>query len=181
MADTLRTKSAVLSLLADNNVGAISPQDIRDTVISLLNDHGQLYQAGTPAATTISTQDTWTLANIVTPTLLGGPERFDNPSGHRLRYTGGETRRFNVMVFGALSLTTPAHDLSVGIARNGSIQTQANNKLSVVTGINFAAFCLGGQIALGSNDYVELYLQNNTNTDNITVEQMSMFAQGMLV
>ncbi len=35
MADTLRTLSALLALLADNTSGAISPQDLRDFLVSV--------------------------------------------------------------------------------------------------------------------------------------------------
>lgn len=35
MADTIRTKNALLALFADNNVGAISEQDLRDFVVSI--------------------------------------------------------------------------------------------------------------------------------------------------
>lgn len=35
MPDTIRTKSAVLALLADNTSGDISPQDLRDGIVSL--------------------------------------------------------------------------------------------------------------------------------------------------
>lgn len=41
MADTVRTKSAVLTLFADNVVGNISPQHLRDFVVSVWNDLSQ--------------------------------------------------------------------------------------------------------------------------------------------
>ena len=41
MADTVRTLSAVLALLTDNTAGEISPQDLRDAIISC-------YQGPTP-------------------------------------------------------------------------------------------------------------------------------------
>jgi hypothetical protein len=37
MADTFRTKSALLALLADNTAGDISAQDFRDVLVSLIN------------------------------------------------------------------------------------------------------------------------------------------------
>ncbi len=40
MADTKRTQTEILSLLADNTSGAISPQDMRDTVVSMRANQG---------------------------------------------------------------------------------------------------------------------------------------------
>ena len=40
MADTERTQTEILALLADNTAGAISPQDIRDSVVSARANEG---------------------------------------------------------------------------------------------------------------------------------------------
>jgi hypothetical protein len=40
MADTERTQTEILALLADNSAGAISPQDIRDSVVSARANQG---------------------------------------------------------------------------------------------------------------------------------------------
>jgi hypothetical protein len=40
MADTERTQTEILALLADNTVGAISPQDMRDSVVSARANEG---------------------------------------------------------------------------------------------------------------------------------------------
>jgi hypothetical protein len=37
MADTQRTRAAILALFADNETGQISPQDLRDFVVTLMN------------------------------------------------------------------------------------------------------------------------------------------------
>jgi hypothetical protein len=42
MADTQRTLSAILALLADNSSGAISPQDLRDAVVSIFANYGDV-------------------------------------------------------------------------------------------------------------------------------------------
>ncbi len=43
MADTIRTISALQTILADNATGDISPQDVRDMLVSLANAYQQLY------------------------------------------------------------------------------------------------------------------------------------------
>jgi len=56
MADTIRTRSAILTLLADNTTRAISPQDVRDAVVSMHGVYGGLYvQDGSTAQNANST------------------------------------------------------------------------------------------------------------------------------
>ena len=43
MADTIRTVAALQALLADNATGDISPQDLRDMLVSTTNAYQQLY------------------------------------------------------------------------------------------------------------------------------------------
>lgn len=54
MADTVRTLSALQALLADNSSRAISPQDIRDAVISAV---GFMYGRALSEDTTLTTSD----------------------------------------------------------------------------------------------------------------------------
>jgi hypothetical protein len=46
MADTIRTIAEIQTLLADNTTGAISPQDLRDMLVSLANAYQQLNTKG---------------------------------------------------------------------------------------------------------------------------------------
>ena len=55
MADTSRTLSALQTLLADNTAGAISPQDLRDMLLSLSSGYGMIYvQGGSTAQGSLS-------------------------------------------------------------------------------------------------------------------------------
>lgn len=45
MADTQRATNALLNLLADNTSGAISEQDLRDALVSVLGGYGSVYVA----------------------------------------------------------------------------------------------------------------------------------------
>lgn len=59
MSDTVRTLSALQTLLADNTTGTISPQDLRDAVISAL---GHLFVAATSTGITLDDDDIVVLA-----------------------------------------------------------------------------------------------------------------------
>lgn len=61
MADTVRTLASLLSLLADNTTGAISAQDLRDAIVSIMGVYGGLYiddgTTGTAVGTSYVTLD----------------------------------------------------------------------------------------------------------------------------
>lgn len=59
MADTVRTLSALQTLLADNTTGAISPQDIRDLLITAV---GSMFAVPVSGNTTLDDDDTVVLA-----------------------------------------------------------------------------------------------------------------------
>jgi hypothetical protein len=46
MADTERTLAALQAMFADNTAGNISPQDIRDMLVSVLGGYGEISDAG---------------------------------------------------------------------------------------------------------------------------------------
>lgn len=59
MADTIRTLTALLNLLADNTTGDISPQDIRDMLVTVHGVYGGIYVAdGATPQTGIDTTPT---------------------------------------------------------------------------------------------------------------------------
>lgn len=50
MADTQRSKTALLALYADNTSGDISPQDLRDGIVTMLGAYGDMRVEGGSAA-----------------------------------------------------------------------------------------------------------------------------------
>ena len=46
MADTVRTRAEALALLPNNTTGEISPQDVRDVVVSLFGNYGEIGVTG---------------------------------------------------------------------------------------------------------------------------------------
>lgn len=54
MADTERSLTALQSLLANNTTGDISPQDLRDFLVSAFGGYGSIYVTGGSTAQTVS-------------------------------------------------------------------------------------------------------------------------------
>lgn len=55
MPDTIRSKSAILALLPDNTAGDISPQDLRDAIVTVHGVYGQVYVHDGASAQSLTT------------------------------------------------------------------------------------------------------------------------------
>lgn len=179
MADTQRSLAALRLLLADNVTGAISEQDLRDFLESMRDPHGQLY-ISTPAATTVSGAGTFVKAAGVT-TLESSPYLFDMPADNRLRYTGLVSTHVNVMASLSFSLSTGHRDvISAAIYKNGTLipGTTITTDSAPSAGVqrNMAIF---GNTEMAPNDYLEVWVTDETDTDSITLGKMMLLASSL--
>lgn len=97
---------------------------------------------------------------------------------NRLTYTGALTRDFRILV--AATVTSGANnEIGLYIAKNGSVVTNSEQYITA----NAAGRAEGGScqtvISLATNDYIELFVENDTAATNITVEFLSMIAEAI--
>ncbi len=64
MADTPRTRAQILTLLADNSAGEISPQDMRDAIVSLFGVYGIIRTVGNATIQALTAATPAKLANF---------------------------------------------------------------------------------------------------------------------
>lgn len=182
MADTRRSLSALQTALADNTTGAIAAQDIRDLLVSCAPPYGSMYISSS-SATAIGGSGTYTkAAGTTTSTNL---KEFDMPASNRLRYTG--TPDVHVHVAVSVSMTTASNNVVVGlrVGVNGSAAGTDAVASTVIrkvgTGSDIGSTAVHFDTMLSTNDYIELFVSNNTSATNITIDNMYFFALGMLV
>ena len=181
MPDTRRTLAALQSLLADNESGAISAQDLRDFLVSATPVHGSLY-VSTPVQTVIANPNEWTKTLGITTT--AGLDGFDSPVAGRLRYTG--TPDVFVTVVCTLSFTSVGNNLTLDFrlvknATTTGADTVASNIMQRVgTGADVASATLVFSGILSTNDYIELWVLDEDDDSNMTVESMNLTATGFL-
>lgn len=105
-------------------------------------------------------------------------QRFDNAGiDNRAVYVGSITRTFKIATMANLFATTNNITMMMRIAKNGV--TIADSEAKVTTGT--AGFyenitCVTLQ-DLNTNDYIEVFLRNSTNTSNITVTDLSVVVE----
>jgi hypothetical protein len=125
MADTIRTRAAILALFADNYTGAISPQDLRDFVVSTWRPSDGVYAyLSTPAETTCTLAGTYyfiegTFTNEVmecweiTPPLT------------YLGCEGTDGHHFKISVCASFTSDTNDNLIHIALYKNGEIQTNS--------------------------------------------------------
>ena len=167
MADTRRTVSALQTLLADNTTGDISPQDLRDFLVSAAPEYGGLYISSS-AATTIGGAGTPTKASGTTAS-IGASSNITVATTNRITYTGAAD--IAVIVLFACSMTCASSTVTLGIsvAENGTQIASTEVFRKIGTGSDQGAASTFGIATLSQNDYVEMFVTNEDGTGAVTL------------
>jgi hypothetical protein len=181
MADTQRTNTDLLSNLFQDGQsdGSITPQDVRDLIVSMVQSHGGC-RWSSAAATTIASSTAYVKAAGTTTLLTAAAKNFTMPANNRLMYGGTPT--INAFAIAAVSIKTASAgtvEISAQLAENGSVLAETENVVYAVTAVKNYSLTVMGQFVLATNDYVELFVANNTNTDNLQVDYGTMFVHGV--
>ena len=178
MADTQRTLTQILALLADNATGDISAQDMRDTVVSLASDHAGLY-ISTSATTTISTVDVW-VDEGSTWTLSADSHNFSEDTNGRLQYDGDASRHVHITASASVTSDGNAKTYEFGIAKNGTIYTPSISQRRIVIGTEVGDASVTAMIPMDPGDYLTLQIRNITDDTNATITKANIVAMGMI-
>lgn len=181
MADT---ETSIADLLATNfadgqTAGSITPQDMRDLIISLETTYGGYYVSSS-SATTISAVDT-PVKVAGTTTAFGSLNGFSMPTDNRLRNDGTATRICQVTA--SVSFTSANNNKVYGfmIAKNGTVEANSEIQHKVGTAADVQGVALTWQVSLDATDYVEVWVQNRTDDDNPTITLMTVTVEGHVV
>ena len=175
MADTVKLQAAILALFANNTTGDISPQDLRDFVVSVFPGLGSLY-VSTPAQTTISSSGA--AVKMAGTTTALSTTKFTH-TDNKLLYTGTPTSRFFVFANVTLDVASADDILSVQLFKSGSLITGAEAR-SDNTSAKPTNIVVAIDTTLATNEYIEIYVENEDTTENIDVTQAYMFVMGIL-
>lgn len=175
---TERTIAQLNTDFADNTTGDITPADMRNLIESLVPAFGSMY-ISSAAATSISAQNTFTKV-AGTTTLEAVARDMSMPANNRLRYDGAITRQF--LIKAAFSMTAAASNevYAFRLAKNGTTIAASEIQRFVGTGSDVGAAAVQASVELSTNDYVELFVENQTSSANPTIEVLHMFALGIV-
>jgi len=177
MADTERTKADLLALYADNTSGDISPQDLRDLVETMDRPVGFMV-VSTPATTTIGVAGTYYLAAGTTTLYVS--RDFTMPQNNRLTYTGTP----KILALVALSLTlsvsgTGNKTLAITLYKGGGEVSAKYRCRSTLTGATCRSYTIMALVSMTTNDYLEIWITNETDTIRPQMELAQMVVLGL--
>mgnify|MGYP006276772953 CR=1 FL=1 len=159
----------IVSLVASTGITLTTVGDTVEIESDLATIYGQVYMQGNSTATTI--------ASTATPVLVAGTwtvdlsGNFTGTTGGRLTYTGTGTQVLRVSA--ALSLDPASgsnQHISIYIAKNGSTIAGSRQEAHISHGADMN-MSTTWQLSLTTNDYIEVFVQNSTATNNITVSR----------
>lgn len=125
-------------------------------------------------ATTISTSGTPVKA-AGTTTASSVNQKFTHTS-NRLTYSGALTRAFSVEVCGS---ATSGNGKQIGfyVAKNGSVINESEIYVTTNSGSRAEGVACQTIVELATNDYIEIFVENATDTTNITVTELIVIVQ----
>ena len=95
---------------------------------------------------------------------------FSMPLSNRLTYTGADTRTFEIRFDGSVSKGVGGATQSLNyIYRNGTLVTGAITGRTISSASDIGAFSISAQVIMTTNDYIELWLEDDTG-DDLTIE-----------
>jgi len=135
---------------------------------------GNMY-ISTPVATTFAASAT--PIKVLGTTTATNLYRVTQPTNNRLTYGGSKTRSF--LISGSLSLTQPNNNrfFSFYIAKNGVIIPESRQEIKVVNSTDQVSLTVTCRATLAPGDYIEVWVENQTATTDITVQTMNLSMQ----
>ncbi len=185
MVDAIRTLAEAKTLLADNATRDISEQDMRDILVSLAMQHGQLSVAGNAIATTIPNNTAFHECDVTGAVLSGvssilGTDDFDEPANGRLRYVGVETRMFHIACTVSFTSDSNQQEIHMQLAKSGTVSDQTEIRRKVGTGTDVGTGALHWLTTLATNEYISIFAKNVTGANDITIVSFNLQAVGMI-
>lgn len=100
--------------------------------------------------------------------------RVSSPSNNRLTYTGTKTKRFSVVCSLSALAALSNKNFSFYIAKNGSVLAESKQLLKFALFADRGSLTLSCTVPLAPNDYIEVWVENNSDTSNLSVESMNL-------
>lgn len=183
MADTPRTLSALLALLADNTSGNITAQVVRDLTVSLYPSRGQLELAsGGAVATTFASSGTYVpVAGTTALDTAVCTSCVSMPANGQLRWEKAST---HVLLANATLEVLPASNnkrYTFTFAKNGvAIPQLAFTAFYGNLSGNPAGVFLSGLIPIAEDDIISVVVKNDSDTTAMTASVLTLSGVGFM-
>lgn len=180
MADTKRSLASLLALLADNTTGDISAQDMRDVVVSLGSDYGDMYMTPENSTETVIA-DTTNFFPIGGTFVFKSGLDWDMNTNGQLRYIGAAARSVKVTASCTFTSASNNQTLEFALAKNGVVVPGTYVDKRVNTGADVRSLTVVGLDTFTTNDYASIMVRNQSSAANCTIKHMNVCATGYVL
>lgn len=135
------------------------------------------YMTNNATVTTIGAVSTPVkVAGTTTPISIS--QRFDNTTSNRSTYEGAITRDFRVTA--VFSLTSNNNNqVAAYIAKNGTVIAESVSNVTTNAGGRAESASIQAVVELVDTDYIEIWVENNTGANNITVTDLNVITEAL--
>ncbi len=173
-ADALQGKEIDATAPVDKQILVFNASTDKWEPKDTFESFGMLHLINNATATTISTVDT--------PVLVAGTfnvstqlSDFTQANG-RLTYTDTPTKTFKATISVSFSATSNDRAISALVALNGTViaESKSSNTTTALEASETTSFILQD---LSTNDFLEVFIENNENTSDITASQVHFLVE----
>jgi hypothetical protein len=128
----------------------------------------------------VSTAALTAIATVDIPVKVSGTTtsatlfRFTMPSNNRLVYTGKKPRRFQVVCSITSTAVSSNRNFSYHIYKNGVKQSESSQSMKMGSGVSAGSLTISCNILLATNDYIEVWVENNTDNSDVTATNLNL-------
>lgn len=174
-ATSFRSKNLAAGTPTDGQAyvyDAASDTFILDNVITTQRMHGEIYMQDNADDTAIALVDT--PIKIEGAFTSGSLLTFSHGVNGRLTYDGTITRKFTVIA--SISMLTAGNNktITMYVAKNNSVEAKTGMSRKVGSANDVGSSTLSGVIELAQDDFIEVFAENNTDSTNVTVEDINL-------
>lgn len=180
MAETPKVLSALLAQLPDNTTGLISPEDIRDAVVSLFPSRGQIDLTSATQTTFVATNTWYKLAGTTALETSLGQDGFSQPADNSLRATKNVNQVLLITANVELQCGSNNKQYGITLAKNDTPINGIHISALLADSNNSYGFSITGLIPSSVNDTISVYVRNETDTTAVTATNLTLSAVGFI-
>ena len=167
LLNTTAASPTIASIVAGSGISIAAVNSSGIEITSIADEtNAQLSMHGNSTATVIATQNV--AVKVAGTFVVGTVSNFTGDATGKLTYTGGTAATVQVIASVTLDVVGTNQDLTVFLAKNGSLVTNAKISRTVTSGSagNVGLFF---NVPVTGSDYIEIFVANSSGTNDITV------------
>lgn len=181
MVHVTKTQAELLEIFKDGQLpGTITPQDVRDLILSLSPTHASS-RFISPAVFTIMAPGTMTSPSSGTSVIINVTDDVIMPQDGRLQYIGSANRHFSITVSITATVDGNNQDIRFQLTKNGLAMPETITGRSWGTGADEGSVSIITGTVLSEDDYIEIQAANDSSTDDITIVNGVIVMHGTIV